>query len=178
MSDKGRYVPPHLRRGNNENGLKDETERKRAHTNSYYNKHQDDSQESKFNTRTISPSDICGVTNITPGPIEIPEIVIPPIVKPVIKSNNRKLSKPKSSSEYDLDLFKKLSSIQIEIKKREEKEDFEEWVKHYKKDLEEMYDNCIDGDNGILYESFVRLAYECTEKEYNRKKFKYARPLI
>lgn len=158
-------------------------------------------QGSKFNTRSLSSeNDSC---QDEPGSIEIPEMIIPPVVDPVERKesiaestkpidNIEVIGKRTKTSEcsigtkelnpslrpYEIKLINKLSRIRNNYARKEEKDNFYEWLNHYGTDLEQMYNTCVDRNLPITYNEFVKLAYRCTETEFETKKLKHIRPLI
>jgi hypothetical protein len=165
------------------------------------------SQGSKFNTRPISEDNKNKSKDMGPITIPetiIPPIVNPIIndtsfvitdelVNNVINgniplTNNTILIKPPITeenneetgelSEYEIEILKKIATLREITLNREARKSYNEWVKYYSDDLKQMYETCIYPDLEFSYEQFVRLAYKCSEKEFNPKKLKYTRPLI
>lgn len=150
------------------------------------NRRRDFSQGSKFNTRIISSEKDDNQKETEPGPIEIPDMIIPPVVEPVIPESIEKKEMEQGATEkvkpreglykHEIDLIRKLAAIHAKHVRKEAQREFDEWLEHYGKELEDMYETCVDV--GISYNTFVELAYRCTDTEFNGKKFKYTRPLI
>jgi len=101
----------------------------------------------------------------------------------------------KSSENFKDDNIREITRIIVENRQKEEDDDFNEWIEHYDQELKQLYEICTDliwfGEESrrvsghknfavfqISYEKFIKLAYECTKTEFDRKKFKYTRSLI
>lgn len=155
------------------------------------NHRRDFSRGSKFNTRIISSEKEANQKETEPGPgsIEIPDIIIPPVVEPVItesiekkedkemeKGATEKVNPREGLYKHEIRLIRKLEAIREKQAGKEAQREFDQWLEHYGKELQDMYETCVD--IGISYNTFVELAYRCTDTEFNGKKFKYTRPLI
>lgn len=135
----------------------------------------------KIKPNIISPHEVSKNNNFK-DIIEIPETIEPPTIDiNQFKCNNitdiyeiKNMTKQPDSCNNKLitELFK------INVERAKIQTEFDEWVDHYESELKNMYNNCIDENIELSYTLFVKLAYNCTATEFNRKKFKYSRPLI
>src|SRR3990170_5009616 len=141
-----KYIPPHKRR-EAENGFKkpfDDDGFK--HMMPRYRK-TTFSQEPHFNarieTKELKPKE--------PGPIEIPDIIPPPVVDhPMTEESVEEM--PKSNlptkkwdpSAREIAFFKNMAALRREHARREADEEFLEWEAHYRCELETMYEECVN----------------------------------
>jgi len=169
--DHCRYIPPHKRSSPNIR-----SKRKRKFPEPNHNCKPISSDEKNFN--------IPGNVN----DIQVPEIIAPPVIE--LTPQGSVCSRPVDGLyPSDIKLLDNIARIRREYMQKSAQDDFDEWINHYDTDLREMFDRCIaneygasetnrPGILGITYNKFIQLAYQCTDTTYDRKKFKYTRPLI
>lgn len=77
----------------------------------------------------------------------------------------------------DIDLAQTVAKIMTNGKY--DSQAFNNWLNHYHWHLMNMYQNSqeILTALNITYENFVKLAYNCTQEEYNDNSHKYYKPL-
>lgn len=138
------------------------------------------SQRSNFNTQTIPTVNESDQKEIESEPIEIPEMIIPPViispevnlVQPEVSSVEMALEEKENVSvetekklprllQYERDLIRKLSVIRAKHERQDAQAInnfillFDEWIEHYEIDLEHMYEICVDMDLAMSYNRFV-----------------------
>lgn len=79
--------------------------------------------------------------------------------------------------QHEVRFIKELSDVRVRCMIKEEQKDFLQWVLHYQEYLEELF-YLVRIDFNISFDDFTILAYQCTDKRFNLKKFKYTRPLV
>ena len=182
---ESKYVPPHKRYNTSREFSKNKEDNQGQQRNNYEpklsqdvmenprNRRRDFSQGSKFNTRTISQEQENVQKEIEPGPIEIPEMMVPPILPTIVEAKDNLGGSKKNTGLYqhEIDLIGKLAAIRKKHVRQEAQKEFDEWLEHYGIDLEHIYETCVDIK--MSYNTFVELAYRCTDTEFNKKKFKY-----
>ena len=129
--------------------------------------------ENKFNVQTNQYQVIKEIS-----PIEIPETIVPHIVEPPISQTSETIPIKRVISDKEISILKATSKIRSQYMNKEKSINYNEWVEHYDEYLKDMYHVCVNPDLECSYDDFVRLAFECTNTEFNRSKFKYERPLI
>lgn len=80
--------------------------------------------------------------------------------------------------EHEIKFLKEISALRAKQMNENAIKEYNEWIEHYNEDLDRMYITYIDPSLEISYDEFIKLAYECSEIEFDRKKLKYTRPLI
>lgn len=194
MTEPKKYILPHIRNTvvvSRENNHRDEPVQ-RTRNNTRHNRRRDLSHGSKSNTKGIvSEKNIQHVSDI-----QIPDVIQSPIVESshiderttelsgkligeLLSEDLSEIKRDKSKLyDHEINLIRKISDIKKYYSDKKLQDDFNEWLTHYEEGLQQMYHACVDNNLGLSYEGFVRLAYDCTDISYNRKKFKYTRPLI
>jgi hypothetical protein len=172
------FNSPSKQCNNEERG--DQSRQKRNNNEILKNRHRDFSQGSKFNTKQIFPEKEAELKRIEPGPIIIPEMIVPLVVESVDTINFDLEDKDDDLDEIVKQYSETINNSPGEVLKQQrrgkmpmerEQTNFDEWRDHYRVDLEQMYNTYLSSEFKLSFERFVQLAYQCTDKEFNKNTF-------